>query len=162
MWNITSIYPFDVADDSICKSTRAMLSPLAGDPSRPTHTIEPFAQLFYPYHPDRAICWKSLRQEIESSGRVCDRPKSTSTRAILCYKRITMKRRFTELKLTAVSACVFLCTGCGPSNEAALKGESKVVETKPGMENVKDYGDLLKYKMQEAKEKGKGASKKTQ
>ncbi len=76
-----------------------------------------------------------------------------------------MKRRFTELTLTAVSTCVFLCTGCGPSNEAALKGESKVVATKPGMENVKSYGDLLKYKMKEAKqakEKGKDASKNTQ
>ena len=45
----------------------------------------------------------------------------------------------------------FLCTGCGPSNEGALKGESKVVATKPGMENVNSYGDLLKYKMKEAK-----------
>lgn len=73
-----------------------------------------------------------------------------------------MKPRFAELKLTAVSTCVFLCIGCGSANEGALKGESKVVATKPGMENVNDYGDLLKYKMQEAKEKGKGASKKTQ
>jgi hypothetical protein len=73
-----------------------------------------------------------------------------------------MKPRFTKLMLTAVSTCVFLCTGCGESNEATLKGGSTVVATKPGMENVQGYGDLLKYKMQEAKEKGKGASKKIQ
>ena len=73
-----------------------------------------------------------------------------------------MKPRFTELKLAAVSTCVFLCTGCGPTNEGALKGESKVVATKPEMQNVKSYGDLVKYKMQEAKEKGKGTSKTTQ
>jgi hypothetical protein len=73
-----------------------------------------------------------------------------------------MKPRFTELNLAAISICLFLCTGCGPANEATLKGESKVVPTKPQMENVNTYGDLLKYKMKEAKEKGNGASKKTQ
>jgi hypothetical protein len=72
-----------------------------------------------------------------------------------------MKPRFTKLKLTAASMCVFLCNGCGTSNEAGLKGESKAVATKPDMENVKSYGDLVKYKMQEAKAKVKGTSKGT-
>jgi hypothetical protein len=71
--------------------------------------------------------------------------------------------RFSELKLTVLSTCLFLCTGCGPANEASLKGESKAVPTKPEMQSVNSYGDLLKYRMQEAKEKGKGkdASKQT-
>lgn len=75
-----------------------------------------------------------------------------------------MKVRFAELKLTAVSACVLLCIGCGPTNEGALKGESKVVETKPDMQDIGNYGDLLKHKMKEAKEakeKGTGTSKGT-
>ncbi len=70
-----------------------------------------------------------------------------------------MKLRLSELKRTAVSMCLLMCIGCGPANEAALKGESKVVPTKPEMQNVNSYGDLLKYRMQEAKEKGKAASK---
>jgi hypothetical protein len=73
-----------------------------------------------------------------------------------------MKPRLTVLLLTAASMCVFLCIGCGPANEGALKGESKVVGTKPEMQNVNSYGDLVKYKMNEAKEKGKGASKGSQ
>ncbi len=60
---------------------------------------------------------------------------------------------------TAVAMCFLMCIGCGPANEAALKGESKVVPTKPEMQNVNSYGDLLKYRMQEAKEKGKAAYK---
>jgi hypothetical protein len=75
-----------------------------------------------------------------------------------------MKPRFTELKLSAVATCVFLCIGCGQANEGTLKGESKVVGTKPEMQNIQGYGDLVKYKMNEAKDKGKekGTSKGTQ
>jgi hypothetical protein len=54
-----------------------------------------------------------------------------------------------------------MCTGCGTANESALKGESKVVPTKPEMQNVNSYGDLLKHQMQEAKDKGKTTSKQT-
>jgi hypothetical protein len=70
----------------------------------------------------------------------------------------------TLLKLTAISICMLLWAGCGTANEGNVKGESKVVPTKPEMQNVNTYGDLLKYKMQEAKEakdKGKSASKPT-
>jgi hypothetical protein len=70
-----------------------------------------------------------------------------------------MKLRLSELMRTAVSTCLLVCIGCGPANEAALKGESKVVPTKPEMQNVNSYGDLLKHRMQEAKEKGKNAPK---
>lgn len=73
-----------------------------------------------------------------------------------------MKPRFTEFKLTVLSTSVLLLIGCGPANEGALKGESKPVATKPEMQNVNSYGDLVKFKMNEAKEKTKGTSKGSQ
>jgi hypothetical protein len=77
---------------------------------------------------------------------------------------MTMKPRYGALALPTLATGLFLCTGCGPANEGALKGESKVVPQRADMPNLKGYGDLLQYKMQEAKEKAKAknAPKKTQ
>ncbi len=55
-------------------------------------------------------------------------------------------------------------TGCGPSNEDTLKGESKVVPQSPDIPNFKGYGDMIQYKTEQAaKKKGtKGTTDKKQ
>jgi hypothetical protein len=71
-----------------------------------------------------------------------------------------MRFRAIALTVGAFTICGLPFSGCGPSNEATLKGESKVVPQNPDMPTINSYGDLLKYKMEEAKTKGKGATKK--
>jgi hypothetical protein len=67
-----------------------------------------------------------------------------------------MKARFRALALSALAlgACVY--TGCGPSNEETLKGESKVVPQRSDIPNFKGYGDMIQYQTEQAAKK-KGA-----
>lgn len=78
------------------------------------------------------------------------------------HKEIQMKGFGESLKVAGICMLPICCMSCGPANESTLKGESRVVDTKPEMQGVKTYGDLLNYRMKEAKEKGKTASQKSQ
>jgi hypothetical protein len=71
-----------------------------------------------------------------------------------------MKRRFRALALPAVAVCVFLCTGCGPTNEEGLKGESKVVPPAPGTPEITDYAGAAKYMQEQQAAKNKAANAK--
>jgi hypothetical protein len=73
-----------------------------------------------------------------------------------------MKARYRALALSALALCACVYTGCGPSNEETLKGESKVVPQDPNIPNFKRYGDMIQYKTEQAaKKKGaKGATEK--
>jgi len=64
-----------------------------------------------------------------------------------------MKARYRALALTALAlgACVY--TGCGPANEDTLKGESKVAPRDPNVPDFKGYGDVMRYKAEEAAKK---------
>ncbi len=65
MWNIILIYPFDVADDIICKSIRAMPGSLAGYPSRPSTPLNHLRS-----------CSILITQTEQSSGKTCNRRSS--------------------------------------------------------------------------------------
>jgi len=67
-----------------------------------------------------------------------------------------MKARYRALALPALALCACVYTGCGPSNEDTLKGESKVVPQDPNIPNFKGYGDMMQYKTEQAAKK-KGA-----
>jgi len=72
-----------------------------------------------------------------------------------------MKARYRALALSALALCAGMYTGCGPSNEDSLKGESKVTPQKSDMPNFKSYGELMQYKKDEAA-KNKAAKGKTE
>jgi hypothetical protein len=71
-----------------------------------------------------------------------------------------MKARYRALALPAVvlGACVY--SGCGPSNEDTLKGESKVAPQRSDMPNFKGFGDAMQYQAEQAAKK-KAAKGKT-
>jgi len=60
-----------------------------------------------------------------------------------------------KLRCGAIAAAlgVLLVAGCGPptTNEEGIVGGAKVVPTKPGMENIKSFGDIQKYEAEQAK-----------
>jgi hypothetical protein len=66
-----------------------------------------------------------------------------------------MKARYRALALAALALCACVYTGCGPTNEDTLKGESKVTPQRSDIPNFKSYGEMMQYKTeQEAKKKG--------
>jgi len=73
-----------------------------------------------------------------------------------------MKARYRALALPALALCACVYTGCGPANEDTLKGESKVAPRDPNVPEFKGYGDVMRYKAEEAaKKKGtKGTAEK--
>jgi hypothetical protein len=75
-----------------------------------------------------------------------------------------MKLRYRVWALPTVAFGLCLSTGCGPTNEEALTGESKVAPHKEGTPDFKSYSEAMTYqKEQAAKNKSvKGAAKKTQ
>jgi len=72
-----------------------------------------------------------------------------------------MKARYRALAVPALALCAGMYTGCGPSNEDALKGESKVAPKDPNLPEFKGYGDVMQYKAQQAA-KNKAAKGKTE
>jgi hypothetical protein len=75
-----------------------------------------------------------------------------------------MTLRYRVLALPTVALGVFLTTGCGPTNEEALKGESQVVPHKEGTPDFKSYSEAMQYQAQQAakNKSAKGAAKKAQ
>jgi hypothetical protein len=73
-----------------------------------------------------------------------------------------MKARYRALALPAIALCACVYTGCGPSNEDTLKGESKVTPQRTDIPNFSGYGDAMKYQAEQAaKKKGtKGTTEK--
>jgi len=51
-------------------------------------------------------------------------------------------------------------SGCGTSNEAGLKGESRAVPQRADLPNFKNYSEVAQYNMQKAKEQPKKGVKK--
>jgi len=61
-----------------------------------------------------------------------------------------------SLRCRAIAAAlgVLLVGGCGPaSNEEGIIGGAKVVPTKPGMENIKSYGDIQRYQTEQLRKR---------
>lgn len=54
----------------------------------------------------------------------------------------------------ALALGILLAGGCGPvSNEEDITGGAKVVPTKPGMENIKSFGDIQRFQAEQAKQR---------
>jgi len=64
-----------------------------------------------------------------------------------------MKARYRALALPAIALCACVYTGCGPANEDTLKGESKVAPRDPNLPDFKGYGDVMRYKTEQAAKK---------
>jgi curli biogenesis system outer membrane secretion channel CsgG len=73
-----------------------------------------------------------------------------------------MTRRFIASAIATVTMCGLLFSGCGQSNEAGLKGESKAVPQKPDLPNFTNYSEVSQYTMQKAQEQMKKGVKKAQ
>jgi len=54
----------------------------------------------------------------------------------------------------ALASGILLAGGCGPaSNEEGFIAGAKVVPTKPGMEHIKSYGDIMRYEQEQAEKR---------
>jgi len=71
-----------------------------------------------------------------------------------------MKARYRAFALAALALCCCVYTGCGPSNEDTLKGESKVAPRDPNVPDFKSYGEVMRFKTEQAA-KNKGGKAKT-
>ena len=67
-----------------------------------------------------------------------------------------MKARYRALALPAIALCACVYTGCGPSNEDTLKGESKVTPQRSDVPDFKGYGDVMQYQAEQAAKKKAG------
>ena len=71
-----------------------------------------------------------------------------------------MTPRSIASKLATLTVYGLMFSGCGPSNEAGLKGESRAVSQNPDLPNFKNYSEVSQYNMQKAKEQPKKGVKK--
>ena len=71
-----------------------------------------------------------------------------------------MTPRSIASKIATLTVCGLMFGGCGPSNEAGLKGESKAVPQNPDLPNFKNFGEVNQYNLQKAKEQTKKGVKK--
>jgi hypothetical protein len=70
-----------------------------------------------------------------------------------------MKALYRAVALSALALCACVYTGCGPTNEDTLKGESKVAPQRSDMPNFKGYGDVMQYQADQAAKKKGGKAK---
>jgi hypothetical protein len=70
-----------------------------------------------------------------------------------------MRLQTIALAIAAIAVCGVTQSGCGRSNEADLKGESKVAPPKADMPNFNNFIEFQQYNMQKAKEQMKKGHK---
>ena len=68
-----------------------------------------------------------------------------------------MKLRCRALVLSTLVICVFLYTGCAPTNEEELKGKSEALGPQPGVPQMKTYAEATKYMQEQQAAKNKEA-----
>lgn len=73
-----------------------------------------------------------------------------------------MVRRSLASIIAALTMCGLMFSGCGPSNESGLKGESKVAPRDPNIPDFTSYSEVSQYQMEKAREQMKKGAKKAE